>query len=205
MKIEWHGNLVGVQPRIRMTRSFDQRQHSYLGYLLYVEGQIGEESAQYSVGIGKGAQAKHRFQVGDEVSGQCEPVADPRMEPADYYKASKLTVISRGEPSLSPPWTDLAVDLEIYRERGHRRLNAATYGKHCRPCKWGCRMAVEMIIDQWNPSQRKFRPETFCYGPKSCSIYKAGPTRNVPGRKGMIWEEKDWIDKQETDHRRLDD
>jgi hypothetical protein len=29
----------------------------------------------------------------------------------------------------------------------------------------GCRMPVEMIIDQWNPSRRHYRTETFCYGP----------------------------------------
>ncbi len=29
-------------------------------------------------------------------------------------------------------------------------------------------MAVEMIIDQWNPSKRRYRTETFCYGPRSC-------------------------------------
>ena len=43
-------------------------------------------------------------------------------------------------------------------------------------------MAVEMIVDQWNPSVRRYRRETFCYGPKSCLSYKSGPTRKVPGR-----------------------
>jgi hypothetical protein len=205
MKLEWHGNIIGVQPRIRMTRSFDQRQHSYLGYLLIIDGQIGGETAKFVVGIGKGAQAKHQFQAGDNISGQCELVNDKRIEPADYYKASKLVVQSRGESCAPPPWTGLAVDLDIYRERGHRRLSAVTYEKYCRSCKWGCRMAVEMIIDHWNPSQRKFRTETFCYGPKLCSIYKSGPIRKVPGRKGMIWEEEDWIDEQDTGHREPDD
>ena len=205
MKIEWQGKLIGVQPRIRLTRSFDQRQHSYLGYILLADGLIGGSSTQFLVGIGKGAQAKYHFQSGDEVYGFCEPVADSGMEPADYYKTSKLTVISRGEPSIPPPWTDLAIDLEIYRERGHRRLNATTYDKNCRPCKWGCRMAVEMIIDHWNPSKKRFRTETFCYGPKSCAFYKAGATRKVPGRKGMTWEEEDWIDEEETAHRGSDD
>ena len=31
-KPSFHGVVVGVQPRIRLTRSFDERQHSYLGY-----------------------------------------------------------------------------------------------------------------------------------------------------------------------------
>jgi len=41
------------------------------------------------------------------------------------------------------------------------------------------------------------RFETFCYGPKSCALYRAGPTRKVPGRKGMSWEEEDWVDEEE--------
>lgn len=65
-------------------------------------------------------------------------------------------------------------------------------------------MPVEMIIDPWNPSFR-YRYETFCYGPKSCQYYKSGPTRIVPGRKGMKWSEEDWIDEQDTAHRSMDE
>jgi hypothetical protein len=66
-------------------------------------------------------------------------------------------------------------------------------------------MAVEMIIDQWNPSNVRYRREPFCYGPKSCVFYKAGPTRKVPGRRGMSWEEEDWVDDEATAHRGPDD
>jgi hypothetical protein len=66
-------------------------------------------------------------------------------------------------------------------------------------------MAVEMIIDQWNPRVREHRFETFCYGPKSCPSYRAGPTRKVPGRKGMSWEEEDWVDEEATEHRGPDE
>jgi len=66
-------------------------------------------------------------------------------------------------------------------------------------------MAVEMIVDQWNPSQKRYRYEAFCYGPKSCPVYKPGPTRKVPGRKGMSWEEEDWIDEEATAHRGPDE
>ncbi len=66
-------------------------------------------------------------------------------------------------------------------------------------------MPVEMIIYQWNPRRRKYRFETLCYGPKSCAFYKAGPTRKVPGRKGMLWEEDDWVDEDAVSHRGMDD
>jgi hypothetical protein len=49
------------------------------------------------------------------------------------------------------------------------------------------------------------RFETFCYGPKSCALYRAGATRKVPGRKGMSWEEEDWVDEDATEHRGPDE
>ena len=52
---------------------------------------------------------------------------------------------------------------------------------------------------------REHRFETFCYGPKSCPAYRAGPTRKVPGRKGMRWEEEDWVDEEATAHRGADE
>lgn len=36
-KIQWRGTLTSVQPRIRLSRSFDQRSHSYLGYVLRID------------------------------------------------------------------------------------------------------------------------------------------------------------------------
>jgi hypothetical protein len=202
-KINWQGSLLAIQPRIRLTRSFDQRSHSYLGYALRIQGTVGDEEREFTVGIGQAAQTKHKFQAGDVLSGRAEPVADPRMEPVEFYKASGLKIIERaGEDVPSPPpWLGVPPELPVYRERGHRRLDAKTYTARCSTCIWGCRMPVEMIIDQWNPSQKKYRFETFCYGPKSCSLYRPGPTRKVPGRRGMSWEEEDWVDEDATAHR----
>ena len=206
-KITWQGTLVAVQPRIRLMRSFDQRSHSYLGYALRIHGIIGDEEREFLVGIGKGAQAKHQFRAGDTVSGKAEPVADDRLEPVDFYKASGLKVIERAaaEAPPPPPWLGAPPELTVYRERSHRRLAARTYQAKCLTCIWGCRMPVEMIIDQWNPSQKQYRFETFCYGPKSCILYAAGPTRKVSGRRGMSWEEEDWVDEDATAHRGEDE
>lgn len=206
-KILWHGTLISVQPRIRLTRSFDQRNHGYLGYVLRVAGVIGDDERQFTIGIGKAAYQKHQFRSGDLVNGKAEPVADQRIEPAEFYKASGLRVVERAADvlPLPPPWLGVAPDLDVYRERGHRRLDARTYLGKCLTCLWGCRMPVEMIIDQWNPGQKHYRFETFCYGPKSCRLYKAGPRRKVPGRKGMSYEEEDWVDEDATAHRGEDE
>ena len=206
-KLWWQGKLISVQPRIRSTRSFDQRQHTYLGYALRVQGTIGDESREFIIGVGKGAYAKHQFRAGDVVRGVSVVVADERMEPVEFYKTSGLKVLERfeGGAAKPPPWLGVAPELEVYRARGHRRLAARTSETMCQGCLWGCRMAVEMIVDQWNPSVRRHRYETFCYGPKSCALYKAGPTRKVPGRKGMTWEEEDWVDEDATAHRGMDE
>lgn len=206
-KIEWSGRIQAVQPRIRLMRSFDERSHSYLGYVLRLEGSIGDKSGEFIIAIGKAAQAKYRFQVGMEVSGLAVPVPDPRLETAGFYKASGLKKLkdADGGPPDCPPFHGVPPDLETYRSRGHRRLDTRTYDTKCTTCVWGCRMPVEMIIDHWNPSKKRFRFETFCYGPKNCALYKAGPTRKVPGRNGMSYSEEDWVDEDATAHRGPDD
>jgi len=205
-KIAWSGRVVAIQPRIRLFRSFDERGHSYLGYVLRIDGVCGGQSGEVLIALGKAAQEKHQFQAGMEVKGQSSPVQDPRKETAALYRTSGLKLILEAPDALStgPPFLGVPPDLETYRSRGHRRLDARTYAARCTRCIWGCRMPVEMLIDPWNPSMR-YRFETFCYGPKSCKLYRAGPARKVPGRKGMTYTEEDWVDEDDTAHRGPDD
>ena len=206
-KISWNGVLLSVQPRIRLNRSFDQRSHSYLGYALRVCGSIEGVSREFLVGVGEGAQAKHSFRAGQKVSGEALPVPDPRLETVEFYRVSNLKIMAGevGKEKTPPPWFGAPPPLSVYRARGHRRLAARTYWAKCSNCMWGCEMAVEMIIDQWNPSKRRYRTETFCYGPRSCPFYQAGPPRKVPGRHGMTYTEEDWVDDEAISHRSLDE
>jgi len=206
-KVPWSGELISVQPRVRLMRSFDERSHSYLGYVLGVRGVVGDDDREFLVAIGKAAQAKHGFRVGQRVRGESLPVADPRLETAEFYKTSGLRIVEEGPVSDAdqPPWHGVPPTLEVCRERGHRRLDARTFTARCSTCMWGCNMSVEMIIDHWNPGRKRYRTETFCYGPLSCPEYRAGPERRVPGRKGMSYTEEDWVDEEETSHRGPDD
>ncbi len=206
-KVPWSGKITSVQPRIGLTRSFDERYHSYLGYSLFLDGIVGGEARPFSVGVGEGTYRKHQFRVGDEVSGEAVPVADKRKQPVEFYKTSKLRLLKRADPedAQPPPWHGVAPSLGTYRARGHRRLSARTYTSKCASCIWGCRMPVTIIVDHWNPEVKRYRFETFCYGPKSCRFYKPGPRRVVPGRRGMVWEEEDWIDEDATAHRGPDE
>jgi hypothetical protein len=142
-----------------------------------------------------------------QLSGFSVPVDDPRLEIGNFYKTSGIKIGRESDigSSAMPPFQGVPPDLETYRSRGHRRLDARTYELKCTACIWGCRMPVELIVDQWNPSQKRYRFETFCYGPKSCPLYRAGATRKVPGRKGMSYTEEDWVDEDATSHRGPDD
>ena len=119
-KIEWSGRIQALQPRIRLMRSFDERSHSYLGYVLRVDGAVGGEADVFQIAIGKAGQAKHRFQAGMEASGLAVPVPDRRLETAGFYKASGLKVLkdSEGDPLAGPPFHGEPPDLETYRSRG---------------------------------------------------------------------------------------
>jgi len=206
-KIPWSGRLISVQPRIRLTRSFDESTHTYQGYVLGIEGEMMGKSCEFPVAVGKGAHEKHQFQAGMEISGFSLPVADERLETAELYRTSGIR-IGKGSvdpPAEGPPFIGVPPDLPTYRERGHRRLDPRTYAAKCPACIWGCGMPVEIIVDHWNPSVKQYRFETFCYGPKSCRLYKAGRIRTVPGRRGMTYEEEDWVDEQATEHRGPDD
>lgn len=86
VKTAWQGTLFAVQPRIRLACSFDQRSHSYLGYALQVQGTIGKDEREFTVGVGKAAQAKHQFRAGDIVSGKAQPVADEKRNPSSFTR-----------------------------------------------------------------------------------------------------------------------
>ena len=90
VKISWSGRLIAVQPRIRLLRSFDQRNHNYLGYSLFISGVVDGQEREFLLGIGKASQTKYQFKAGDVVRGDAYPVADSRTEVVEFYKTSKL-------------------------------------------------------------------------------------------------------------------
>lgn len=194
-KVVWSGVITAVQPRIRLTRSFDERNHSYLGYLLRITGTLDGADSEFRVGVGPEAPAKQQFRIGDVIEGVGVRVVDPRLEVADIYRASKLSVLRRGrELNCSPPWHGLAPPLPIYRERAHRRLAAATYESKCQSCIWGCAMPVEIIVDHWNPQRRRYRTETFAMDP--CRVLYIGRGQRARFRATMEWSMKSltgWI------------
>jgi len=93
-KLSFRGVIISIQPRIRLTRSFDQAYHNYLGYAIKINGTIENQPTTFSIGIGKTVQAKFHLRVNNVISGECLPVPNVDLEPVDYYKVSKLEKIS---------------------------------------------------------------------------------------------------------------
>jgi hypothetical protein len=143
-KVAWSGKIGSIQPRIRLMRSFDQRSHSYLGYVLGVEGKIGGAPGEFQIALGKAAQAKHRFCAGVEASGQAVSVPDPHLETAGYYKASGLKILKDpgDNPAAGPPFQGVPPDLETYRSRGIGVWIPELMTRNARPasgvagCRW---------------------------------------------------------------------
>ena len=89
-KVFWSGRVVAVQPRIRLMRSFDERSHSYQGYVLRIDGTIADEPGEFMIAIGKAAQAKHRFQAGMEEVVRLFPSLTRGLRPPDFSRQAVL-------------------------------------------------------------------------------------------------------------------
>jgi hypothetical protein len=194
-KLHFTGLITAVKPRIRLMRSFDQKHHTYMGYVLVLNAQVDDnEWNDLRVALGQKTHEKHQFRIGDKISGEAHHIVNSETEWADLYKVSKLKVISRGgldQDMLGNQYIGLAPSLTVFREQGHVRLDSKTYEAKCRQCIWGLVMPVEIIVDQWNPQEKKYRFETHCYGPRDCPTYKSGRPYRVPGRRGMSWIDDD--------------
>lgn len=123
-KVVWTGEITGVQPRIDLLRSFDERQHSYPGYWLRTAGIIDGAQRGFAVRVGPAAQVRHALRAVMHVSGFACEVLAPDDEVADLYKVTGLKVESAasGEAPLPPrgiQWEEEAwVDGEATTHRG---------------------------------------------------------------------------------------
>jgi len=195
-KVSVSGTVLTVKGRIKLLRSFDQiPTHQYQGYVLVIDGKAGDEFGHWRIAVGPKAHEEKKFRIGDRLTCFAVPVEEPEKEWAQFYRVSGLTIESRGSESENcPAYPDggIAPSLETYRANGHRRLHKATCETSCFRCPWGLTMPTEIILDHWNPSKKKWRYETHCYGPRGCDRYKSGPPYKVPGRKsGMVYVDND--------------
>ncbi|UNC92122.1 hypothetical protein [Candidatus Contubernalis alkaliaceticus] len=182
-KVNWTGKIISIQPRTRVWRYLtDNRTHYHLGYNLFIEGQSSDYKKQFTVAISEKQQLKGLFRIGDLLEGTAWTKKYNEKEFADYYRAGSLKLLDRVNETievLSPPWIMVPPTMQIYEERGARLLSKSLWKTKCFKCIWANMANVEIQWD-FDRNIKKYRFESFCYGPKSCKNYKMGRPRTVP-------------------------
>ena len=184
-KINWEGRILSIQPRTRVWRYVtDNRTHYHLGYNLFVEGDSCYSDKHFTVAISDKQQSKGLFRIGDMLKGTAWTKKYEEREFADFYRAGSLKFLNRTNEKLeaiSPPWIMVPPSMQTYEERGARMLSKSLWKPKCFQCIWANMANVEIQWD-FDKEIKKYRFETFCYGPKSCKYYKMGRPRAVPYR-----------------------
>ncbi len=205
-KIEWQGIIVSVQPRTTVWRyKLDNRTHYHRGYNLFLNGEANGVNTPFSVAISEKQQHKLEFRIGDEAKGTAWSKMYDVSDYADYYRAGGLKVISRSVPkeTVPPPYLIPPPDMATYEWRGARMLSLGCYKGKCFQCAWASMSAVEIEYN-WGVS-KKYRFESYCYGPKSCKLYKMGRPRAVPYKDEGSTYDEGWMDDLCTERRGWDD
>jgi hypothetical protein len=206
-KIEWRGTVLSVQVRATVWRyKLDNRTHSEIGYNLFFDGEVNGLNGQFSVAISENQQEKGKFRIGDEVKGTAWTKMYDVSDYADYYRAGALKRIVDAAPantSVTPPWKIDPPPLETYSRRGARQLALSRWKGKCFECAWANMSAVEIEYN-WGVT-KKYRFESFCYGPKSCPFYEMGKARSVPYKGDMTDYDTGWLDDLCTERRGWDE
>ena len=205
IKIEWSGIIVSVQPRTTVWRyKLDNRTHYHNGYNLFLDGEADGAKAHFSVAISEKQQQKLEFRVGDTAQGTAWSKMYEVSDYADYYRAGGLKIVRCAESSeIAPPYIFPPPDMATYQWRGARMLATSSYKGKCFQCAWAAMAAVEIEYN-WGVS-KKYRFESFCYGPKSCKLYKIGKPRAVPYKGDSPSYDEGWLDDIISERRGWDD
>ena len=204
-KINWQGTIVSVQPRTTVWRyRLDNRTHYHRGYNIFLDGEANGVQGRFGVAVSEKQQLKQVFRIGDEVKGTAWTKMYDVSDYADYYRAGGLKVIKRAEQikTTPPPYLIEPPDMATYGLRGARMLSASSYKGKCFQCAFATMSAVEIEYN-WGVS-KKYRFESFCYGPFSCKFYKMGKPRAVPYKGCGSDYDTGWLDELCTE-RRADD
>jgi hypothetical protein len=147
---------------------------------LFLEGEVNGNKATFSLAISEKQQEKFAFRICDNATGTAWTKLNGVNDYADYYRVGKLKIISHAEKieTKPPPYLISPPDMATYKLRGARMLALNSYKGKCFQCAWAAMAAVEIEYN-WGKT-KKYRFESFCYGPTSCDFYKMGRARAVP-------------------------
>lgn len=206
-QIRWYGQIESVQCRAWVWRyKLDNRTHHHLGFNLFLKGEADGQDGRFIVAVSDIQHAKLKFRIGDVFKGTAWPRREAKHEIADYYRAGGLMAISRAAEQADPtepPFTGLLPPIKVFQRRGARLLDPRLWRKRCCACMWANKSAVE--IEYKFGKVKRYRQETFCYGPRSCPVYDMGPPRQVPYFEQQPSIDNGWMDDLCTEQRDQDD
>jgi hypothetical protein len=207
-KVNWSGIILSIQPRTTVWRYVvDNRTHRHIGYNLFLDGEANGVIGRFSVAISEKQQQMAGFRIGDEVKGTAWTKKYPELEFADYYRAGALKCINKSKVvydiAEAPPWRIAPPDMATYEWRGCRILSLSCWKGKCFQCIWAAMANVTIEYD-WG-KQQKYRFESFCYGPKSCKLYKMGRIRMVSYKGRGAFPDDGALDEIITENRGYDD
>ena len=202
--IRWQGQIESVQCRAWVWRyKLDNRTHHHLGFNLFVKGEAAGREGRFTVAISDTQHTKLQFRIGDVFKGTAWPCIKAKHDIADFYRAGGVKAVSRAEEQaadcVGPPFRGLLPATDVFEWRGARMLDAKRWRKQCFPCMWANKSAVE--IEYKFGKVRRYRKETFCYGPRSCPLYDMGPPRQVPYFDSFPSLDEGWMDDLCTEQR----
>ena len=203
-RVNWQGRIVAVQCRAWVWRyQTHNRTHHHLGFNLWIEGEAGGKEGAFIVAVSDKQHHKMQFRIGDRMKGTAWPCIKAKHEIADFYRAGGLKRLESAEddpdaklfPVVGPP-----PPLAVFAERGARKLDAKRWRKSCFTCMWANKSAVE--IEYKFGEIKRYRKETFCYGPKFCPLYDMGAPRPVQYFDSFIpFMDEGWMDENCTSGR----
>jgi hypothetical protein len=167
--IEWSGQIISMQPRLRVAGESPSHL-TVLGYSLLVGGDPSNPSEAFWLGISRQRQAHWRLEPGYWAAGTASSVPDSRLEPVPYLIQQVLKVVhSKPTHTEPPPWKDRPPSLQIYQSRHingeSRPLDEQLFGGPCGQCMWGARAAL-IAANRTQSAEHSI----LCFGPPSCPI-----------------------------------
>ena len=196
VKIKWSGEIKSIQPRTRVWRYITHnRTHYHLGYNIFVTSKSGDGITEFSVAISEKQYQKVEFVIGDKVQGTAWTKMHPKREFADYYRAGSFKIIEKNTNPIEIicTWIGRPPKMEVYERRGARMLSKSSWKGKCFTCYWATMSNVEVQWD-FDKDIKRYRFESFCYGPKSCQNYKMGKARSVPYKNRDSALDDGWLD-----------
>jgi len=145
---------------------------------------------------------KQQFRIGDVFKGTARPCLKAKHDIADYFRAGGFREVFRADArsdSTAPPFNMLLPPTDIFQRRGARMLDVKPWRKQCFACMWANTSAVE--IEYKFGKVKRYRQETFCYGPRSCPFYDMSPPRPVPYFDEFPSIDEGWMDDLCTEQR----